>query len=66
MSIEQFESLALNTLLPALILYMIFILYKLKEESNAGGFGFFVIFLSLGMGIIGFIAKGVIQVMIQV
>ena len=66
MSVEQFETLCLNTLLPALILYMMFILYKLKQESNAGGFGFLVIFLSLGMGIVGFIAKGLIQVMVQV
>ena len=65
-TIEQFETLALNIFIPALILYMLFILYKLKEESGAGGFGFFVIFLSLGMGIVGFVAKTVIQVMIQV
>jgi hypothetical protein len=30
-------------------------------ESKAGKFGTFVIFLGLGFGMLGFVAKGVIQ-----
>jgi len=44
----------------ALILYMMFIMYKLVKESKAGKFGAFIIFLALGLGIFGFVAKTVI------
>ena len=65
-TVEEFENLAMNIFVPGLMLYMVFILYKLKQESNAGGFGFFVIFMSLGMGIVGYVAKSVIQMLVQV
>jgi hypothetical protein len=40
-----------------LILYMLFIIYRLAKDSNAGKFGYFVLFLALGLGFVGFIAK---------
>jgi hypothetical protein len=66
MSIETFESLSLTIGVGGLVLYMIYIMYKLAEESGAGRFGSVMIFLSLGLGIIGFAAKSVIQLVIQV
>jgi hypothetical protein len=45
---------------------MLYIMYRLARESNAGRFGALVIFLSLGLGIVGFAAKSVIQMMIEV
>ena len=61
MTVEQFESLAIDFCIPALILYMLFILYRLGKDSGAGGYGSAVIFFSLGLGIVGFAAKTVIQ-----
>lgn len=66
MTVPQFEEISLTLGIGGLILYMIFILYNLAKESKAGGFGMFVIFLSLGLGIVGFAAKSVIQIVLQV
>lgn len=48
----------------AFMLYMVFIILQLAHESKAGKFGTFVLFLALGFGFIGFIAKGIIKWMI--
>ena len=66
MSIAQFEEISLTLGIGALVLYMLFILYKMAEESNAGKYGSFVIFMALGMGIIGFASKSVIKLLLEV
>jgi hypothetical protein len=58
--IEQFENIALVVCVGGLIAYMLFIIYKLAEESKAGKFGMFVLFIALGLGMFGFIAKTII------
>ena len=45
----------------AFILFMVFIIGQLARESKAGKFGTFVIFLGLGVGFLGFLAKFIIQ-----
>jgi hypothetical protein len=45
----------------AFILYMLFIVLNLALESKAGKFGTFIIFLVLSLGMMGFLAKNVIQ-----
>ena len=45
----------------AFMLYLLFIIGQLAWESKAGRFGAFVIFLGLAFGMVGFVAKGVIQ-----
>ena len=45
----------------AFMLYMLFIIGQLAWESKAGKFGTFIIFLGLGFGMIGFVAKYFIQ-----
>ena len=45
----------------AFIAYMLFIIWNLARESNAGRFGTFVLFFVLAFGMLGFIAKTVIQ-----
>jgi hypothetical protein len=45
----------------AFILYMLFIVLNLARESKAGKFGTFILFLVLSFGMLGFIAKSVIQ-----
>lgn len=49
-----------------LVLYMAYIMFRLAQESGAGRFGTLMIFLTLGLGIVGFAAKSVIQLVIQV
>ena len=45
----------------AFMLYMVFIIIQLARESKAGRFGTFVLFLGLGVGLVGFAAKSVIK-----
>ncbi|MEZ5729627.1 MAG: DUF2788 domain-containing protein [Burkholderiaceae bacterium] len=43
------------------IAYMLFIIWNLARQSQAGRFGTFVLFFVLAFGMLGFIAKSVIQ-----
>ncbi|MCU0926252.1 MAG: DUF2788 domain-containing protein [Hydrogenophaga sp.] len=45
----------------AFILYMLFIVLNLARESKAGKFGTFMLFLVLSFGMLGFLAKNLIQ-----
>ena len=45
----------------AFMLYMLFIIAQLAIESKAGKLGTFVLFLGLGLGMVGFVAKYLIQ-----
>ncbi len=45
----------------AFILYMMFIVLNLARESKAGKFGTFILFLVLSFGMLGFLAKTLIQ-----
>ena len=63
MTEEEFVAFALPICLVGLILYMVYIMYKLASESKAGKFGTVMIFVGLGLGLLGFIAK---EVLIQV
>jgi len=65
MTIAEFEEIALTICIGGLILFMLFILYKLSEESKAGKYGTFVIFFSLGLGFVGFAAKSVIKMFLE-
>lgn len=61
---EQIAWFGLTFGLTAFIGYMLFIIAQLARESKAGRFGTFVLFLVLAFGMIGFMAKGVIQWML--
>lgn len=65
MDIATFESWSLTIGIGGLILYMLFIIYRLGVESRAGKYGYFVLFFALGLGFVGFVAKSVIVEMMQ-
>jgi hypothetical protein len=58
---EQVAWFGLTFGLSAFMLYMAFIIFQLARESKAGKFGTFVLFLVLGFGLLGFVAKGIIK-----
>ncbi len=58
---EQIAWFGLTFGVGAFVAYMFFIIWQLARESKAGRFGTFVLFLVLGFGMIGFIAKGLIK-----
>ena len=58
---EQIAGFGLTFGVGAFMLYMLFIIGHLAWESKAGKFGTFVIFLGLAFGMVGFVAKFIIQ-----
>lgn len=58
---EQISEFALTYGLGAFILFMLFIIWDLARKSRAGKLGTFVLFFVLAFGILGFIAKLVIE-----
>jgi len=62
--IEVFETWSLYLGVGGLICFMVFIMWDLAKKSNAGKFGTMILFVALGLGLLGFIIKTVIvQVM---
>jgi hypothetical protein len=61
----QISAFGLSFGLGAFMLYMLFIIGQLAWESKAGKFGTFILFLGLGLGMVGFAAKYVIQWIIE-
>ena len=55
---EQIAWFGLSFGVTAFMLYMVFIIFQLARESKAGKFGTFVLFLGLGVGLIGFAVLG--------
>ncbi len=58
---EQIAGFGLTFGVAAFMLYMLFIIGHLAWESKAGKFGTFVLFLGLAFGMVGFVAKFIIQ-----
>jgi hypothetical protein len=58
---EQIAGFGLTFGLGAFMLYMVFIVGQLAWQAKAGKFGAFVIFLGLAFGMLGFVAKYLIQ-----
>ena len=61
LTMAEFEDISLKVCFTALILYMLFIIGNLAKESKAGKYGAMWMFIGLGLGFIGFVAKGFIQ-----
>ncbi len=66
LSYEQFADISLTLGIGGLMAFMIYIMYRLARESKAGRFGTLVIFVSLGLGLVGLIAKTIIQLTLDV
>lgn len=60
MNFEQFETWSLYIGIGGLIGFMLFIVWDLAKESKAGRFGTFILFLALGLGLLGFVIKTVL------
>ena len=60
MPLAEFENLLTEVLVAALILYMCYIIWKIGRHSKAGRFGMTVLFVVLGLGMLGVIVKPII------
>ncbi|HRP24814.1 DUF2788 domain-containing protein [Thauera sp.] len=61
LTLAEFEDISLKLGLTALIAFMVFIIWNLAKESKAGRYGMMWMFVGLGVGFVGFVAKAVIQ-----
>lgn len=62
MTEKEFTEISLTLGLTFGMLYMLYIVYKLAEESKAGRYGMTILFVGLGLGIFGFAVKYVIKI----
>ena len=58
---EQIAGFGMSFGLGAFMLYMLFIIGNLAWKNKVGKFGTFVMFLGLSFGMVGFVAKILIQ-----
>ena len=58
---EQVSEFGVTVGLTLFIGYMLFIIFDLARKSKAGKLGTFVLFFVLAFGMLGFIAKAIIQ-----
>lgn len=65
-TVEQFETISLYVCVGGLILYMFYIMYRLAKDSKAGKMGTIAIFGTLGLGVIGFVAKEILTIVLDV
>ena len=61
MTEQQISQIGVTWGIGFMILFMLFIVWDLAKGSNAGKFGTFVLFFVLAFGMLGFVAKSVIQ-----
>jgi hypothetical protein len=61
---EQVSEFGVTFGLAAFIGYMLFIIWNLARKSNAGRLGTFVLFFVLAFGMLGFVAKLIIQMLL--
>jgi len=57
---QEFEALAMPLMIFALVAFMGYIVWDLAKKSKAGRYGTAVLFLALGLGVIGFVIKAII------
>lgn len=63
---EQVSHFGVTFGLAAFIGFMLFIIWNLARQSKAGKLGTFVLFFVLAFGMLGFIAKSIIQWMLGI
>ena len=62
---EQIAQFGMTFGVGGFILFMLYVIWKLARDSGAGRFGTFVLFFVLAFGMLGFIAKTVLQWMME-
>lgn len=65
MTEAEFSTWSLRILLPALVLFLGYIIWDLSKESKAGRLGTLVLFGVLGLGVLGFMLKELIVMLMQ-
>lgn len=62
---QQISNFGLTFGLGAFMLYMLFVIGHLARESKAGKLGTFVLFFSLAFGMVGFVFKLILTLLLE-
>ena len=62
----QIASFGMTFGIAGFMVYMLFIVWNLAKESKAGRTGTIVLFFVLGFGMLGFVAKSIIQKVLDI
>lgn len=65
MNDEMLTDLGMKLVLPLFIGFLLFIIYDLAKKSKAGKTGTIALFVALGVGFLGFVIKGILQMMLD-
>jgi len=57
---QQFEAIAMPLMIFVLVAFMGYIVWDLAKKSKAGRYGTMILFMALGLGVIGFVIKAII------
>ncbi|MEH6498397.1 MAG: DUF2788 domain-containing protein [Pseudoalteromonas distincta] len=60
MDYQQFEAIAMPLMIFVLVAFMGYIVWDLAKKSKAGRYGTMILFMALGLGVIGFVIKAII------
>ena len=63
---QQVAAFGMSFGLGAFLLYMLFVVFRLARDSDAGRFGTVVLFVVLAFGMLGFVAKAVIEKVLDI
>ena len=63
---QQVAAFGMSFGIGAFILYMLFIVLQLARSSGAGRFGTVILFVVLAFGMLGFVAKAIIEKVLDV
>lgn len=66
MPLADFEGLLTEALVASLILYMCYIIWRIGKHSKAGRFGMAVLFVVLGLGMVGVVIKPIIAKVLNI
>ena len=59
------DDYAMPALIAIMVGFMVFIIWDLTKRSNAGKFGTMILFIALGLGILGFVTKSVVVTVME-
>lgn len=59
------DDYAMPALITIMVGFMVFIIWDLAKRSNAGKFGTLILFIALGLGILGFVIKSVVVTVME-
>ncbi|MGB1110050.1 MAG: DUF2788 domain-containing protein [Gammaproteobacteria bacterium] len=66
MSIVEFEEISMTLGIGGLIVLMAWIVWDVAKQSDAGKYGTFVLYGALGLGVVGFLIKQVVTVVLDI